>query len=136
MLKEESDFYYNIPRILQEINESLKTIAEAMTRKKERKKGNLTWRQKKYVEIAVKDSFECGHFYGDSIEEVSRDFEEYLLFNKRTAELAAEYYMELVGHGPAGFYEEFKDKFDDWDESFVTEYGDKEDEDVEEEDID
>lgn len=131
MLKEESDFYYNIPIILQEINQSLKTIAEAL--KKERQSQELSPKYKKIIEEWVKEDFETG-YPTDDYDEVLHQCIDAGFNNKAT--LGVDYYMELAQYGPAGFYEEFQDEFDDWDESFVAEYGDEEDEDVEEEDID
>lgn len=75
--------------------------------------------EKKIIEEHVKLDFESGYtldpnealdFYSDD-----PDF-------SGCADEAAEYYIELVNLGPAGFYEEFKDSLHDWDPSFVKEY--------------
>lgn len=80
----------------------------------------LTLEQKQEIMEVVAMSFETGHFSFDNKEDFKRDFEG---IKPEAVNAAWEYYCELVNMGPAGFYEEFKDKYD-FDPMFVSEYGD------------
>ena len=79
----------------------------------------LTLEQKQEIIETVAMSFETGHTAFESKEDFKRDFE----YDSKVVDAAWDYYCELVNMGPAGFYEEFKDKYD-FDPMFVSEYGD------------
>ena len=89
-----------------------------MTVKRPRK---LTPEQKRDILEFVKECFECGHIMDPHDDETKKIFKEE--FGSATR-AALEYYAELIDLGPYGFYEEFKDEFDDWDDAFVYECGD------------
>lgn len=78
---------------------------------------------KLHIEEMVKDEFESGHRlcydYDDFKEGMKED-------GFRGTPALWDYYQELRELGPAGFYEEFKDKFE-FDSMFVSEYGGEED---------
>ena len=101
---------------------------------------NLTKEQKRYILEMAKEGFESGHPMDPWDDETLRIFKEEPLL-KSVAKKAVEYYAELLGYGPAGFYEEFRDELD-FDPGFVAEYAswddyygdDDEDNDEEEED--
>ena len=86
--------------------------------------------QKDVIKDMVQADFECGHTmdYEEALDGMEEDED-----LGSVAEDAANYYVELVQMGPAGFYEEFKDELD-FDPDFVAEYGDPED-DEEEDDL-
>lgn len=77
------------------------------------------------IEEMVKDEFESGHRlcydYDDFKEGMKED-------GFRGTPALWDYYQELRELGPAGFYEEFKDKYE-FDSMFVSEYGGEEDDD-------
>lgn len=81
--------------------------------------------QKDVIKDMVQADFESGH---------PMDYENALASTEEdedlgpVAESAANYYMELVQMGPAGFYKEFKDELA-FDPDFVAEYGDPEEDD-------
>lgn len=79
----------------------------------------LTLEQKQEIMETVAMSFETGHTAFESKEDFKRDFE----CDSKVVDAAWDYYCELVNMGPAGFYEEFKDKYD-FDPMFASEYGD------------
>lgn len=87
--------------------------------------------QKDLVKEMVQTDFESG--------QTENDYEELVDLLKEDSDFAgvegaaASYYMELLEYGPAGFYKEFKDELA-FDPDFVTEYGDPEDDDWNEED--
>ena len=88
----------------------------------------LTDDQKDMIKEMVQTDFECGQSENDHDELVSLLKEDECF--EGVEEEAADYYMELLSYGPAGFYEEFKDELD-FDPDFIAEYGDEEDEDDE-----
>lgn len=86
----------------------------------------LTDTQKDLIkEIALAD-FECGQFTTADffIDDEEGDF-------TGVEQAAADYYQELVDMGPAGFYEEFASELD-FDPDFAAEYGDFEEDDLDE----
>jgi len=91
----------------------------------------LTDYQKDVVKEMVKCDFECGKTENDYDELVGLLKEDEDFAGVESA--AADYYMELLDYGPAGFYEEFKDELD-FDPDFIAEYGDEDDEENFEED--
>lgn len=74
----------------------------------------LTTENKNELRDIVAMSFETGHFSFDNYGDFRREF-------PALGKAGWEYYCELVGLGPAGFYEEFKDVYD-FDPMFVAEY--------------
>lgn len=86
----------------------------------------LTPEQKRRIEEWVKMDFECGlpEDDWDEVRQMCKEDPDLCNAPKK----ATEYYFDLIEYGPAGFYEMFKDEFDDWDKGFVSEYGDDEDE--------
>lgn len=76
----------------------------------------------------VKMEYETGHHsYFDDYREFSRYIrEEYP--DIRCSQALFDFYIELQDLGPSGFYEEYKDKFTDWDPDFVLEYGEEDEE--------
>lgn len=81
---------------------------------------NLTKEQKRYILEMAKEAFESGHPMDLRDDETLRIFKEEPLL-KSVAKKAVEYYAELLGYGPTGFYEEFRDELD-FDPGFVAEY--------------
>lgn len=86
--------------------------------------------QKDVIKDMVQADFESGHpmDYENALASMEKDED-----LGPVAESAANYYMELVQMGPAGFYKEFKDELA-FDPDFVAEYGDSEEDDWNEED--
>jgi hypothetical protein len=80
----------------------------------------LNKEQKQNIMEVVAMSFETGHSAFDNKEDFEKDFEG---IRSEVVDAAWTYYCELVNKGPAGFYEEFKDKYD-FDPMFISEYGD------------
>ena len=91
----------------------------------------LTDYQKDVIKEMVKCDLECGHSENDYDELVGLFEEEEDFAGVEPA--AADYYMELLDYGPAGFYEEFKDELD-FDPDFIAEYGDEDDDENSDED--
>lgn len=87
---------------------------------------SLTDYQKEIIKEWVKVDFECGHPsdpFDSSFQELLREDNDFVGVESE----AANYYAELVGYGPAGFLEMFRDEFDDWDPDFLAEYGSDDD---------
>lgn len=85
-------------------------------------KTSLTDYQKEVIKEWVKGDFECGHPsdpFDSSFQELLRDDNDFAGVESE----ATDYYAELVGYGPEGFLEMFRDEFDDWDPDFLAEYG-------------
>lgn len=96
----------------------------------EASEGGLSDYQKDVIKDMVQADFESGHpmDYENALASMEEDED-----LGPVAESAANYYMELVQMGPAGFYKEFKDELA-FDPDFVAEYGDPEEDDWNEED--
>ena len=78
---------------------------------------------------AVQLEYECGH-HADS-DEIKEYVDECgLAKTKKEKQEAIEFYEELQQLGPVGMLEEYPDL--DWDEYFLEEYGDNEDEEYDE----
>ena len=88
---------------------------------------------KKAIIEAVQMEYECGHFA--DIDEIKSFVNECgLVKNKKEKEEAMSFYEELQQLGPVGMLEEYPDL--DWDEYFLQEYGEEDDEYDEEDDED
>lgn len=78
---------------------------------------------------AVKEEYEYGH--SAEIDEIKEFIDECgLAKNEEEKEEAIDFYEELQQLGPTGMLEEYPDL--DWDENFLEEYGDNEDEEYDE----
>ena len=89
---------------------------------------NISEKDKDIIIDAVKGEFETGHGYIEDKDEFEEMLGRTLTIDEY--EDLKEFYSELQDLGPAGFYEEYKDKLE-FDTDFVREYGYNEDDESE-----
>lgn len=114
-----------IPARISQLKTSMKPteekniIKEQVTESTENSNLNM----KNSIEEIVFNEFESGHLFADDYESFKSLMRDEGL---RATPRAYSYYQELHELGPAGFYDEFKDKFE-FDSMFIDEYADIDD---------
>ena len=109
-------------------DEETEEYIETKYKNKEDSDNNISEKDKDIIIDAVKGEFETGHGYIEDKDEFEEMLGRTLTIDEY--EDLKEFYSELQDLGPAGFYEEYKDKLE-FDTDFVREYGYNEDDESE-----